>query len=136
MVDWDVLKKLIGSFPGSYVNGNLEFIAEPRTNQYFLLEDCEIERDVKAKVIERLSRAACKTAPYDSPAKNAKFNKFMRDCVNNYLGTSFDEEEFLRIYQKFGNAVNHKKTLEFVDYLEKVQFLNGAEEVSGKEAER
>ena len=117
ITDKSTLRKLMTSFPGSFINGNLEFIAEPKTNQYFLFEDCETERDVEAKVIEWLSRAACKTQPYGSPAKNRKFNKFMRDCINNYLSTSFDEEEFLQIYQKYGNAIRHDKTLKFVDSL-------------------
>ena len=134
ITDKSTLRKLMTSFPGSFINGNLEFIAEPKTNQYFLLEDCETERDVKAKVIEWLSRSACKTQPYDSPAKNVKFNKFMRDCINNYLSTSFNEEEFMQIYQEFGNAVNHKKTLEFVDCLEKAVFLNGTgKKLKGKD---
>ena len=32
------LKKLLGLFPGSYINQNLEVILIPKTNTYFNLE--------------------------------------------------------------------------------------------------
>lgn len=35
---------LLECFPGSFVNSRDEFIAHPRTNQYFILQDCKTLR--------------------------------------------------------------------------------------------
>ena len=55
--------KLLECFPGSFIRDSddvgYEFIAHPRTNQSFILEDCHYVEDIEAKVLEWLSRAAC-----------------------------------------------------------------------------
>lgn len=51
---------LLECFPGSFINDRDEFIAHPRTNQYFSLQDCKTVEAVEAKVLEYLSRAAFK----------------------------------------------------------------------------
>lgn len=53
---------LCEAFPGSYINAKHEFIAEARSNQYFMLNDCEYPEDIECKVLEWLSRAASKGA--------------------------------------------------------------------------
>lgn len=55
---------LLECFPGSFVNSRDEFIAHPRTNQYFILRDCKTPEDIEAKVLEWLSRASFKSQPY------------------------------------------------------------------------
>lgn len=57
-------EKLLECFPGSFINSRDEFIAHPRTNQYFLLNNCEKVEDIEAKVLEWLSRPSFKTQPY------------------------------------------------------------------------
>lgn len=71
-------KKLLVSFPGSYINSRDEFIAHPRTNQYFLLADCVTPEDIQAKVLEWLSRGAFKTQPYSQEWRNDRFHNAMR----------------------------------------------------------
>ena len=47
MVDSLVTRKLAKAFPNSFINTALEFIAHKEANEYFRLEDCESEFDVK-----------------------------------------------------------------------------------------
>lgn len=107
-------KALISAFPGSFINERDEFIAHPRTNQYFILADCETPEDIEAKVLEWLSRAAYKTAPYSQEWRNRKFHEFMRDCINEFLDTGFTTEDMAVIYQALGNRVHHDLTVEFI----------------------
>ena len=50
--------KLLECFPGSFIRDSddvgYEFIAHPRTNQSFILEDCHYVEDIEAKVLEGL----------------------------------------------------------------------------------
>lgn len=103
------------AFPGSYINAKHEFIAEARSNQYFMLNDCEYPEDIECKVLEWLSRAASKGAPFNQEWRNCRFRKFMLDGMNNFLDTSFSEEEMGEIYTYLGNACNHRKTKQFVE---------------------
>lgn len=105
---------LMRCFPGSFINQRLELIVHPRTNQYFLLEDCHTGDDVVAKSIEWLSRAAAKGQPYDKERNNQAFREMMQQGLNEFWGTDFTEEDFLKIYQHLVNAVNHEKTMRFV----------------------
>lgn len=105
---------LMRCFPGSFINQRLELIVHPRTNQYFLLEDCHTGDDVVAKSVEWLSRAAAKGQPYDKERNNRAFREMMQQGLNEFWGTDFTEEDFLKIYQHLGNAVNHEKTMRFV----------------------
>lgn len=90
-------------------------IQEERSNQYFMLSDCEYPEDIDCKVLEWLSRAACKGAPFKQEWRNRKFRKFMLDGINNFLDTNFSEEEMGEIYTYLGNACNHTKTMQFVE---------------------
>lgn len=110
-----IILKLFSCFPNSTINYNGEFIAEVKTNQYFNLQSCSTEKDVQCKVLEWLSRSACKTEPYRSEKKNNELHKFMRDGINQFLGTDFSEEDMEKIYTHLGNAVNRMKTVAFID---------------------
>lgn len=107
--------ELIACFDGSYINRNGEFIAHPRTNQYFILRNCETLLDVKCKVLEWLSRAAYKSQPYNTEAANKRLHRFMLDGINKYLGTDFTHEDMELIYTYLGNACNHQRTVRFVE---------------------
>lgn len=115
MVDSLVTKKLVRAFPDSFINSSLEFIAHLKANEYFRLEDCENEFDVKCKVLEWLSRGAHKTCPYHSKYHNERFHNFMLNGINDFLGTDFTEDDMAIIYQKLGNRVRHSLTEEFVN---------------------
>ena len=114
MVGSSIVKRLGAAFPGSFVNTSLEFIAHKEANQYFRLEDCNTELEVKCKILEWLSRGAHKTCPYASEKKNDKFHAFMLEGINAFLLTDFDEKDITLIYQRLGNRVRHGLTMEFV----------------------
>lgn len=106
---------LYEAFPDSYINRNGEFIAHEEANEYFNLKACETELDVKCKVLEWLSRAAYKTEPYYSDYANRRFHNFMRDGINEFLGTKFTEDNMETIYTYLGNCCNHPLTVAFVE---------------------
>lgn len=110
-----VVIELMKAFPQSYINYNCEFIADLKTNQYFRLNDCHTELDIKCKVLEWLSRAACKTQFSRSERKNKELQSEMRKRINEYLGTSFTAKDMRTIYTELGNACNHEKTIEFIN---------------------
>ena len=115
MVDSTITKKLAVAFPNSFINTALEFIAHKEANEYFRLEDCETELDVKCKVLEWLSRGACKTSPFNTNIKNDKFNNFMLKGINTFLDTDFTRKDMWLIYTYLGNRCDHKRTLEFIE---------------------
>lgn len=106
---------LYEAFPGSFVNDRGEFIVHPRTNQYFCLQNCKTPLDIECKLLEWLSRAACITVPYLQEWRNRKFHEFMRNGINDFLDTDFSEDDFDKIYTALGNAINHEKTIEFIE---------------------
>ena len=115
MVDSLITRKLARAFPNSFINTALEFIAHKETNEYFRLEDCENEFDVKCKVLEWLSRGAYKTCPFNSNIKNKKFHNFMLNGVNDFLVTDFTKDDMEIIYTYLGNRCNHERTVEFIN---------------------
>ena len=115
MVDSLITRKLARAFPNSFINTALEFIAHKEANEYFRLEDCENEFDVKCKVLEWLSRGAYKTCPFNSNIKNKKFHNFMLNGVNDFLGTDFTKDDMEIIYTYLGNRYNHERTVEFIN---------------------
>ena len=106
---------LLNAFPCSFINEQNEFIAERRSNQYFLLNDCKSPRDIECKVLEWLSRPASKGQPYSQEWRNRKFREFIRNGINSFLDTGFSEDEMKEIYQYLGNAINHDKTIQFIE---------------------
>ncbi len=128
MVGSNITRKLAHSFCGSYINYNLEFIAHEEANEYFRLEDCETEFDVKCKVLEWLSRGAHKTCPFNSNIKNEKFHNFMLNGINDFLGTDFTEEDMKIIYTYLGNRCNHEKTVKFINSGYDMSVLEGGAE--------
>lgn len=110
-----IIDRLIFCFPGSFVNHNNEFIAHRRANEYFMLENCKNELDVKCKVLEWFSRAAYKTEPYRTDHKNEEFHEFMRNGINEFLKTDFTEEDMEEIYTYLGNAIHHGRTMRFIE---------------------
>ena len=109
-----VVKKLLESFPGSFIDNHGEFIAN-RKGFSFRLEDCKSEMDVKCKVLEWLSRAAYKSQPYKSHKKNEELHSFMRHGINDFLDADFTHEDMEQIYTRLGNCINHTLTIEFIE---------------------
>lgn len=123
-----IIDRLIFCFQGSFVNNNNEFIAHRRANTYFILENCKDELDIKCKVLEWLSRGAYKQNPYLSESRNNRFHKFMLNGINEFLDTEFTEEDIEIIYTYLGNAVNHEKTIRFIESGYDMAVLKGGAE--------
>lgn len=115
MVDSTITRKLARAFPRSFINTNLEFIAHKKANEYFRLEDCNLEFEVKCKVLEWLSRGAYKSCPFDSDFENEKLHAFMLNGINDFLGTYFTEDDIEIVYTHLGNRCNHELTVEFIN---------------------
>lgn len=114
-VDWIIAKRLMESFPGSFIVHNGEFIAHRGVNEFFNLSTCKDELEVKCKVLEYLSRGAYKTAPFRTDRANQRLWDFMRSGINSYLGTSFTHKDMDEIYTYLGNGVNRPKTIRFIE---------------------
>lgn len=112
--DFAKIQKLMRCFPRSYINCEGEIIFHEYANEYFILRNCETELDIKCKVVEWLSRSY-KQQPYRTPSKNIEYQTFMRNGINEYLGTNFTKDDLCRIYSYLGNACNHEKTIKFVN---------------------
>lgn len=110
---WKVRARLVECFPQSYINSEGEFIAHEKTNQYFILKSYNTVLDIKCKVLEWLSRAACKEIFCNG--NKVSINKFMLDGINRFLETKFTVEDMEQIYTYIGNACNHQKTVSFVE---------------------
>lgn len=106
--------RLLWDFEKSFFNECGEFIAHRYSNTYFNFGNCESEEDVKCKVIEWLSRSACKGMPYKQEWRNKRFRKNMLDGINMFLKTNFSAEDIETIYTFLGNACNHEMTLVFI----------------------
>lgn len=107
--------KLMAAFPKSFINQHGEFIAHERANEYFILKGCTSDLDIKCKVLEWLSRAACKTEPYRTKKSNDTFHDFMLSGINKFLETDFTQEDMRDIYQELGNRVDHERTIKFIE---------------------
>lgn len=106
---------LLQAFPESFINERDEFIAHKRSNTYLCLGNCKKPIDIECKVLEWFSRPASKGMPYSQGWRNKRFRKFMLEGINDFLETDFTESDMEEIYQHLGNAINHEKTVQFVE---------------------
>ena len=67
-------------------------------------------------MLEWLSRAAFKTAPYSQEWRNRRFHEFILAGVNAFLDTDFSEEDMDLIYTYMGNEIRHGLTMAFIDH--------------------
>lgn len=114
MDKFEIAKKLMRCFPNSFINYMGEFIAHREANEYFILDNCKDELEVKCKVLAWFSRGAHKTAPF-GVRKNKEFHKFMLDGINKFLNTNFTEDDMNLIYTYLGNDCNRKLCEYFVN---------------------
>nr|WP_244918909.1 hypothetical protein [Paenibacillus dendritiformis] len=85
-----------------------ELIVEPKNNIYFRLDNIQSEMDLKAKVLAWLSRPSCKGV--------SNYNqKIIRGIVNEYLGTSFTQDEMDVVYTRLGNDCNRDLCVKFIE---------------------
>ncbi len=125
--------KILKFFPKGLISAKGEVIVEPTANEYFLTDDCKTEKDIKAKTLQWLSRGACKAEPYLTPRANHKFHEYMQRGINDYLGTSFTQEDFEKIYKCLGGKANPEKTMEFIESGYDMNILESKEEKERRE---
>ncbi len=109
------LKELLGLFPRSFINANLEVILIPKTNTYFSLDGVQSRRDIIAKLLMWCSRTIAKGQPFRSENRNNAFSEIAKKSLNHYLGTLFSDEDMALIYQRLGNGINPELTFRFID---------------------
>ncbi|VTY17597.1 hypothetical protein [Streptococcus anginosus] len=119
------LKKLLGLFPESYINQNLEVILIPKTNTYFSLKGVGSRRDIIAKLFMWCSRTIAKGQPFRTQKRNNLFREVTKKSLNYYLGTLFSDEDINLIYQRLGNGINQDLTYSFIDSDFDMEVLNG-----------
>lgn len=96
------------AFPKCFINMNNELIIHPSRNSYFGLDNIKNETELKAKVLEWLSRDAIKGGSRAS-------QKCYLEGINEVLETDFDENDMEVIYTYLGNSINHSKTIRFIE---------------------
>lgn len=106
---------LLNAFPGSWFNESDEFIADTRSNTYFIFRDCNAPLDVECKILEWFTRPAHKGMPYNQEWRNRKFREFMMNGINDFLDTGFNQNSMEDIYCALGNAIDHEKTIKFIE---------------------
>lgn len=121
----EAIERLLDVFPGSFINDNNELMLIPKTNTYFLIDGCNDERDLIAKVLMWCSRVMAKGIPYRSDLKNKSFRIDRINNLNFYLDTNFTQEDVVLIYQKLGNAINPELTYQFIDRGFELEVLGG-----------
>lgn len=104
--------KLLGHIknhsPKHFINQNNELIVVPSWNIYFGLNSVKTPLDLKCKVVDWLSRPACKGV-------SNYWQKRVRAIFNDYLGTDFNRDEMERIYMYLGNALKPELTIKFIE---------------------
>lgn len=108
-------QSLLDSFPNSWFNERDEFIADTRSNSYFIFGNCKTPLDVECKVLEWLSRPASKGISYSQEWRKRKFREKMLNGINSFLDTNFSEGDMEEIYTYLGNACHHKRTIRFIE---------------------
>lgn len=117
MAKEEITQRLLECFPKSFVNRNGEFIAHKKSNTYMRLDNKENWLDVAVGVVEWFSRAAFKTEPYNSDAKNAHFHRFMLAGINRFLMPTrpLTHEDIELVYTYLGNGAHHSLAVQFVE---------------------
>lgn len=110
-----ITNRLMKCFKGSFINYKGEYIVHRASNTYFVIDEDMSEVEVKCKVLEWLSRAASKGQPYDNERQNTVFREWILKGINEFLQTCFSQEQIILIYTHLGNAVNHNKTIKFIE---------------------
>ena len=121
----EYVKDLLELFPNSFINEEQEFIAEPITNLYFLLSNCNSLLDIKCKILEWFSRDAFKSRPFRSDLQNKEYQDNIREKINEFLGTDFTRDEMMDIYTMLGNNINRKLCIEFIESGYNMKLLEG-----------
>jgi hypothetical protein len=102
------LQRLSKIFYDAYIKiSSEELILNDKHNIYFRLDNVESDLQFDCKLLEYLSRPACKGIP-------DKDQKFILEKLNKYFEQKWTKEDMEKIYTYLGNGVNRKKTMDFI----------------------
>lgn len=125
MTNEKLLNKLKECFPNSFINQNNEFIGlfeykDHIVNSWFRLDNVSNELELKCKVLEYFSRPSFKGFTFaDQPIRERRIGeevyKYHLDGINKFLSTGFTPNNIEEIYCRFGNGVNRKLCIKFIE---------------------
>ena len=115
----DAINRLKTCFSDSTINYFNEFIAHRCANRHYgaaccKLGGCKTAEDVISAALEMLTIDCCKSAPFETLDANQRFHKYMLKGMNKLLGKAFTEKQYLAIYTRIGNGINHQLTVDFI----------------------
>lgn len=104
-VSFEMIKRLMFAYPHSTINRSGEFCT--LFNNYFNLESCADNSEVECKVLEWISRPACKDG-------TSKSRNYMRGGLETFFDREFSDREIERIYTRLGNSINRERTKRYI----------------------
>lgn len=94
-------------FSNAFITEDGELILEPTNNIYFRLDDVECNQDLECKLLEWVSRSACK-------GLSKYWQAYMLRGLRSYFGVAWSKEDMMLIYTKLGNGVNGDLCRKFI----------------------
>lgn len=119
----DEVFNLMKYFPESFIKPSGEIILDRKCAMLFTVKGICTKEDIAYKIFEWCSRPIAKGMIYSDCYKNRDYRRSLLLGINNYLKTSFTENDMYIIYDRLGNAVDHEKTVRFVDLGFDIQYL-------------
>ena len=89
----DEVFNVMECFPNSYINRCGELIFSDKGNVYFIAKDCNTQKDIICKLLERCSRPLAKGEPYSQEKINKEWMESLLSGYNEYLGTQFTQDD-------------------------------------------
>ena len=103
-----VINQTLQVFPKSFISHSNEIILEPRNNIFFRLDDVKTELDFKCKMFAWVSRPIAK-------GLNKYWWPKVLNSFNYAMNTTFLKGDMEKIYDRLGNDVNRKLTIQFIE---------------------
>lgn len=103
-----IINQTLQVFPKSFISHSNEIILEPRNNIFFRLDDVKTELDFKCKMFAWVSRPIAK-------GLNKYWWPKVLNSFNYAMNTTFLKGDMEKIYDRLGNDVNRKLTIQFIE---------------------
>ena len=111
----DEVFELMRCFPNSKIVPCGEVVLDNKNQLCFTVKGLETKKQIIYKLLEWGSRPIAKGCPYCSEKSNREWRRSLLLGFNNYLKVNFDEGDIYMVYERLGNAINHDRTVEFVE---------------------
>lgn len=103
-----IINHALHAFPKSFINHSNEIILETRNNVYFRLDGVESDLDFKCKLFAWISRPIAKSL-------NKYWAPRVLESLNDLLRTQFSKDQMYTIYERLGNDINRKLSIQFIE---------------------